>query len=54
MKRYTGLRSLEVRAGGGVKVVIDAFLREDAFGRAESIPRDSTRESLRGRISDGG
>src|SRR5436309_15837486 len=54
MKRYTGLRSLEVRAGGGVKVVIDAFLREDAFGRAESAPRDSTRESLRGRISDGG
>ncbi|MFL5616128.1 MAG: helix-turn-helix domain-containing protein [Gemmatimonadaceae bacterium] len=54
MKRYTGLRSLEVRAGGGVKVVIDAFLREDAFGRAESISRDSTRESLRGRISDGG
>lgn len=57
MKRYTGLRSLEVRDGGGVRVVIDAFLREDAFGRAESASRaegDSTRESLRGRISDGG
>ena len=57
MKRYTGLRSLEVRAGGGVKVVIDAFLRDDAFGRDESTSRtdaDSARQSLRGRITDGG
>lgn len=39
MKRYTGLRSLEVRTGGGLKVVIDAFLRDDAFGRQEGRPR---------------
>jgi hypothetical protein len=39
MKRYTGLRSLEVRTGGGLKVVIDAFLREDAFGRQDGRPR---------------
>ncbi|HEY2374717.1 MAG TPA: helix-turn-helix domain-containing protein [Gemmatimonadaceae bacterium] len=38
MKRYTGLRSLEVRTGGGLKVVIEAFLREDAFGRQEERP----------------
>jgi AraC-like DNA-binding protein len=57
MKRYTGLRSLEVRAGGGVKVVIDAFLRDDAFGRSEPKSRGdgvSAREAMRGRISDGG
>jgi hypothetical protein len=55
MKRYTGLRSLEVRTGGGLKVVIQAFLREDAFGRNEQRPRNpmSTRESMR-RITDGG
>ena len=55
MKRYTGLRSLEVRTGGGLKVVIQAFLREDAFGRNEQRARDpaSTRESMRG-ITDGG
>lgn len=35
MKRYTGLRSLEVRTGGGLKVVVEAFLRDDAFGRQE-------------------
>jgi hypothetical protein len=35
MKRYTGLRSLEVRSGGGLKVVVDAFLRDDAFGRQD-------------------
>jgi len=40
MKRYTGLRSLEVRTGGGLKVVIEAFLREDAFGRQDGRPRD--------------
>jgi AraC-like DNA-binding protein len=39
MKRYTGLRSLEVRTGGGLKVVIEAFLREDAFGRQDGRPR---------------
>jgi len=39
MKRYTGLRSLEVRTGGGLKVVIDCFLRDDAFGRQEGKPR---------------
>jgi len=39
MKRYTGLRSLEVRTGGGLKVVIEKFLREDAFGRQEGKPR---------------
>jgi len=39
MKRYTGLRSLEVRSGGGLKVVIEAFLREDAFGRGEPKSR---------------
>ena len=33
MKRYTGRRALEVRREGGLKVVIDAFLRADAFGR---------------------
>jgi len=39
MKRYTGLRSLEVRTGGGLRIVIDAFLRPDAFGREEPRPR---------------
>lgn len=39
MKRYTGLRSLEVRTGGGLKVVIECFLRDDAFGRQEGKPR---------------
>ena len=39
MKRYTGLRSLEVRTGGGLKVVIEAFLRDDAFGRLDGRPR---------------
>ena len=39
MKRYTGLKSLEVKAGGGLKLVIEAFLREDAFGRQEPKPR---------------
>ena len=34
MKRYTGLRALEVRSEGGLEVVIDAFLRPDAYGRA--------------------
>jgi AraC-like DNA-binding protein len=38
MKRYTGLRSLEVRSGGGLKVVVDAFLRDDAFGRQDGNP----------------
>jgi AraC-like DNA-binding protein len=33
IKRYTGLRALEVRGRGGLPVVIDAFLREDAYGR---------------------
>lgn len=33
LKRYTGQRALEVRAHGGVNVVIEAFLRPDAFGR---------------------
>ena len=49
MKRYTGLRSLEVRTGGGLKVVIDAFLRDDAFGREEPLPRSplSAREAMR-------
>lgn len=57
MKRYTGLRSLEVRTGGGVKVVIESFLREDAFGRQEPRPRGengSTGEAMRTRIADGG
>lgn len=39
MKRYTGLRSLEVRSGGGLKVVVDAFLRDDAFGRQDGNPQ---------------
>ena len=33
MKRYTGMRATDVRNEGGLKVVIEAFLREDAFGR---------------------
>ena len=33
MKRYTGMRATEVRSEGGLKVVIEAFLRDDAFGR---------------------
>jgi AraC-like DNA-binding protein len=33
LKRYTGMRATEIRAGGGLRVVIDAFLRPDAFGR---------------------
>lgn len=56
MKRYTGLRSLEVRTGGGLKVVIEAFLRDDAFGREEPFnrcPPFSAREAMR-RIIDGG
>jgi len=39
MKRYTGLRSLEVRTGGGLKVVIEKFLNNDAFGRQEPKAR---------------
>src|SRR5436309_10718060 len=57
MKRYTGLRSLEVRTGGGLKVVIEAFLRDDAFGRQEPKPRGdglSAGESIRWRMTDGG
>lgn len=55
MKRYTGLRSLEVRTGGGLKVVIEAFLREDAFGRKEPRPRSSLAgEAMRREIGDGG
>ena len=57
MKRYTGLRSLEVRTGGGLKVVIEAFLRDDAFGRQEPRPRRdgaSAGEAMRWRIADGG
>ena len=56
MKRYTGLRSLEVRTSGGLKVVIDAFLRDDAFGRQEPKPRrdSSAGESMRWRFTDGG
>jgi AraC-like DNA-binding protein len=56
MKRYTGLRSLEVRTGGGLKIVIEAFLREDAFGRKEPQPRRgaSACESMRREIGDGG
>ena len=48
MKRYTGLRSLEVRTGGGLKVVIEAFLRDDAFGRQEG----KTRGDDQPRVSD--
>lgn len=33
MKRYTGMRPTEVRSEGGLKVVIQAFLRPDAYGR---------------------
>jgi AraC-like DNA-binding protein len=57
MKRYTGLRSLEVRTGGGLNVVIERFLREDAFGRQEPKARrgdGSAGESMRWRIVDGG
>jgi AraC-like DNA-binding protein len=57
MKRYTGLRSLEVRTGGGLKVVIDAFLDKDAFGRQEPRPRRdslSAGEPMRWRMADGG
>lgn len=55
MKRYTGLRSLEVRSGGGLKVVIESFLRDDAFGRQEPRPRGpSACESMRREIGDGG
>jgi AraC-like DNA-binding protein len=56
MKRYTGLRSLEVRDGGGLKIVIEAFLRDDAFGRQEPKRRDgsSAGESMPWRIGDGG
>ena len=45
IKRYTGLRALEVRGQGGLPVVIDAFLREDAYGR------QTLRRSLRGSAS---
>jgi hypothetical protein len=57
MKRYTGLRSLEVRTGGGLKIVIEAFLRPDAFGRQEPRPRRdsaSAGEAMPWRISNGG
>jgi AraC-like DNA-binding protein len=57
MKRYTGLRSLEVRTGGGLKVVIDAFLDKDAFGRQEPRPRRdslSAGEPMRWRMADDG
>jgi hypothetical protein len=42
MKRYTGLRALEVRQGGGLRVVIEAFLRPDAYGRQEPRSRRPT------------
>jgi AraC-like DNA-binding protein len=57
MKRYTGLRSLEVRTGGGLKVVIDAFFDKDAFGRQEPRPRRdslSAGEPMRWGMADGG
>jgi AraC-like DNA-binding protein len=57
MKRYTGLRSLEVRTGGGLKVVIEAFLHEDAFGRQEPKsrrPGASAGEAVRSRFGNGG
>jgi AraC-like DNA-binding protein len=56
MKRYTGLRSLEVRTGGGLRVVIQKFLNEDAFGRLEPKARrgPSTGESMRSSLADGG
>ena len=56
MKRYTGMRSLEVRTSGGLKIVIEAFLRDDAFGRNEPKPRRdfSAGESMRWRLTDGG
>jgi len=57
MKRYTGLRSLEVRTGGGLKVVIEKFLDADAFGRNEPKTRRgnaSAGESMRSRLVDGG
>src|SRR5919197_1069119 len=38
MKRYTGLRPTEVREAGGLKVVVQAFQREDAFGRGGGRP----------------
>jgi AraC-like DNA-binding protein len=43
MKRYTGRRALEVRQGGGLRVVVEAFLRDDAFGRQE--PRSRQRHA---------
>lgn len=33
VKRYTGGRPLDLRAGGGVRAVVACFLRPDAFGR---------------------
>ena len=39
MKRYTGLRAGEVRNGGGLKVVVERFLRPDAYGRQEPRAR---------------
>jgi AraC-like DNA-binding protein len=41
MKRYTGMRATEVRSQGGLKVVIEAFLREDAYGRLGPRKRGS-------------
>jgi AraC-like DNA-binding protein len=38
IKRYTGLRALEVRGRGGLPVVIEAFLRDDAYGRQRLHP----------------
>ena len=57
MKRYTGLRSLEVRNGGGLKIVVEKFLSPDAFGRQEPKARrgnGSAGESMGWRVANGG
>ena len=41
MKRYTGMRALEVRTNGGLRVIIEAFRRDEAFGRLEQRSRRS-------------
>lgn len=52
MKRYTGMRALEVRSGGGLKVVIEAFLRPDAYGRQDQRLRRGRGGGMRSASDD--
>ena len=42
LKRYTGQRATELRAGGALKQLLAAFLKPDAFGRVKSTDAAET------------